>query len=371
MKPLSLDALHDQLETEGYSLPEDSEWKAALQKEDGAPWFVRVLVGFGAWIAALMGVGALTAILTLSRNQGAWIVLGLLLCTGAILLRRSSQHDFAVQAALALSLAGQVMVFAGLRDTSRWDHRGFVTWFAMFTLEGLLIAYHRDPVHRFLSALAGGLFLDYLLGALGLPGEQLARLPLLILKVAIPGVLVLAWWLRPQRLWRGEAALCLRPVGYGLACAYLVLNLNLNAWMMLRPGMSHLTAYPAVPWTAARVILPLIPSLLLAYAGFSVLRRLELHRGATLALAGSAWTGLAVLGLWAPGLPAVFLVMVLAIDAFEPILFALASVAGAFLLSSYYYNLALTLLAKSGVLIASGALLLGVAYLLRSPKEVA
>ncbi len=71
------------------------------------PWFIRVMVGLGAWLASLLLIGFVTGLII--AYKGGYSIVGLVLIGSAVFARRQVDNDFAVQSALAASLAGQVL----------------------------------------------------------------------------------------------------------------------------------------------------------------------------------------------------------------------------------------------------------------------
>ena len=75
------------------------------------PWYIRAMVGFGAWLASLLLIGFVASFGLVM--DGGYAFIGLLLIAAAILLRHRSENDFLVQCALATSLAGQALAAYG------------------------------------------------------------------------------------------------------------------------------------------------------------------------------------------------------------------------------------------------------------------
>jgi hypothetical protein len=335
MKPMTRRELKSLMASEGLD-PRVLD-PLAGQAEDAGPWFVKLLMGMGAWIAGLLiALGLLVG----SRGWGdrfPTAVLGILLCAGACAGRWAAREPFGIQLAMAVSVAGQAMAAVG-----------FGSFAAMVGLEGALVVLHRDPVHRALSTGAAGAFLCCLLESAGLAW----------LGVPVLGGLLLGWGAIPPSAWPMGMIPFRRPVLLGLAGAFCGASL----WSAFQ-GVStpaHLDAsLEATSWLFQRLAGNLLPGLLLGVAVLGVLRRLGVGlaspTGGAILL---GWAGLTVAGLLVPGVPGMFLVLVLAMEAREPVLALLATLAGLLFLGYFYYDLETTLLAKSGILAASGGLLL-------------
>lgn len=163
MTPRTLVDLRGLLLAEGLDAGDPEHWRARLEEGSTTPWFVRILVGSGAWIAGLMLAVGLAAILALGRSGIALLVAGLVLCAGSAALRQASRGDFSAQFALSMSLAGQAMAGAGLALLSDRGDRWGLFFAGMTALEVGLLFLFRDAVHRFLSAFAGALLFTLLL----------------------------------------------------------------------------------------------------------------------------------------------------------------------------------------------------------------
>ena len=90
--------------------------RAALQSRDaGTPWYLRLLMAFGAWIGTWFLLGFVLGILAIpfgGRIEGTAMLIGLSLMGGGVALRRMSPHDFVNQLALVLSLTGKACSLA-------------------------------------------------------------------------------------------------------------------------------------------------------------------------------------------------------------------------------------------------------------------
>ncbi len=350
MTPRTLADLRGLLFAEGLDAGDPESWRAQLEEGSATPWFVRLLVGFGAWTAGLMLAVGLGAILALGRSGAALLIVGLALCAGGAALRQASKGDFSAQFALSMSLAGQAMAGVGLVLLSDRGDRWNLFFAAMTALEVGLLLLFRDTVHRYLSAFAGALLFTLLL----------EHLRFAWLESAFLGLALLAWGLLPATVWRGPLRALRRPLGYALATVFLGLFL----WHSLERMLFHHSSGPAL-WAAGFRDLPvwvlgaLAPGLLLGAAALRILLRLgQPLASAPALLVLAAVLGLSLLGLRVPGVAAVLFVLVLAAEAREPALFGLGVVAGLVLLARLYYDLDLSLLGKSAALAGSGGLLL-------------
>jgi hypothetical protein len=310
----------------------------------GNPWYVRVLVGIGAWIAAVLLIAFLVGGVELVRTAESSIVAGLILCGVAIAIRRFVPDSvFAVQLALALSMAGQVLFGGGVASLSRGVP---ITVLAIVVLEVLLIAVYPDMMHRFLSTIVIVGALVALLLDWNLPG---AVHPL----VGLLAAGALALWERESALAVARAEGLGRPIGYGLVVALLG---------VLCLGLTDLIAIPHW-WVSGLLLLPML--LVLEYR---IVSRFEPRAAAAIV----AWlVGATVLvslpALWTPGVLAAVVVIVLGFQRGNRLLLGLGALFLAVFLIAFYYHLDITLLLKSLMLLATGLLLMGLRWLM--PRE--
>lgn len=310
--------------------------------ETGSPWYIRVLVGGGAWIASLFLAAFLALLDVIDWGQPSSAVAGAIVCAAAVALRRKTSGDFPVQLALAACVAGEILIVGGVTGTDIF-HRGDVVTGAatVIALEALLLFIYPDAVHRFLSAAASVLAWGVLLHELKVPGS-------FDLVAAATAILAGLVWVHEPRLQAGRLAAIQAPAGYGLVAALLA--------GLLGALMSEGEVAIGGPATAGITLALLI-----------LAARIFAERGATLASEPAlvALAGLAALGTitWnAPGVMAALGVLVLAFHRRDLVLLAFAALFLIAFLSRFYYDLEITLLAKSGVLLASGALLLALRF---------
>jgi len=344
MKPWTILEFTQRLEAEGFALPPHEAWVEAAHQESEMPWFVRALIGAGAWFAGLFLAVGLGAILALGNQTEAMLALGLMLCGGACLLRAFTKADFSVQMALALSIAGQGFVGFGM-EKHMGAHAEASLWATMVVLELALILAFRDALHRFLSTAAAAVFFALIFMR---SGSGNWAIPLVGLALGVG-------WCLPNRFWQNPAEAFRRPVLYGLSVAFL----GLLAWRLAFDLIENHIGFSSHDRTQLNLLAPVVYGILLAFGTWRVLHRLELIQPGNLAVAIPVVVALGVVGYWAPGIPAGLFVMVVAIETREPLLFAFAAVAGMAFLGHFYYALQTSLMAKAGVLLLTGSLLLG------------
>src|SRR5262249_49655569 len=151
------------------------------------PWFVRVLLGIGAWVAAFLFIVFLFLARVILDKTGA-LVTGIILLGLATFIRRQTSNDFLVQMMLALCLASQVLILFGIVNLSE---NKLLTAAAALLLQALVIVIFPGVTARFLAALG-------CVGALAAFAYE-AHLPygLDVLAVVLAFALAIAWCARP------------------------------------------------------------------------------------------------------------------------------------------------------------------------------
>jgi hypothetical protein len=323
-----------QLSAEGAlaaDLPERAAAALAEAPRETTPWYIHLIVAFGSWVAAILLI-VFMVLVQLIESAGAALVVGLILCAAAIMLRRLVDRvGWLAQLPLAICLAGEVMVVAGVSfgDLASGDDVINLALLTLVVLELALIVLYRDWLHRFLSAavIAGAL--------LGLLLNNDLRLGAAILVAGLGWAVALVW--ERESAWARHDALG-RPVAYGLVVGFLgcLIALVFDETPLDWPASLGLAAALVyVAWT------------LLAQA--SLQARL-LGAGGALLLLAPAWD--------TPGMLGAALVLVVGFSRGNRVLIGLGGLFLAGFISQYYYALDMTLLQKSFAMAAAGLLLL-------------
>ena len=300
-------------------------------------WSSRFLLGIVGWLAALFLLFFLfMAFEGVIREANHALAMGAILMAAALgLNRRASRGDLWDQFVLALALAADAWLLYGLID--RVDLHSAILWLGLCALSLGIAALFEHWLIRLFHSFAAAILLTLGLACLGL---QLLALPLVM------GVLTACWLLAERQPSRHQLY---ESLTLGLALSLLVLGrLHHPLWdggasMLDELGHSRLPLW----------INPLLCAALLL--GVMVRLKLPLLYGLPLVLISAI----------IPGMGAGALVLVLGFYAGS---LGLMTLAGLLLLgfgSLYYYDLGLTLMTKSWLLLGSGALLLGARQLLK------
>jgi hypothetical protein len=337
------------LKGEGLLREHDNDAAAAIlsaqKAEHETPWFVRGLVAVSAWIAALLFLIFLFGTRIVSSSGGG-IVLGAVACAGAVVLRRfRGANLFTNQLALALSLSGQVLLIGGIDDKSS----AATASKAAILLNAALIGLYPDKTHRFLSTLI------CVFAAMTFIYEQHLMYGTQALAVALAagaGYL----WREESGFAAGGLADLSRPIGYGVVVGLLSVLVP-----SLFPHEFRTYLPPVSSWIPATVGL----ALLLVHAEWRILSVhgvLSDRRLSVPVFAGTVLLALA--SLQAPGIIAALFVLVLGFHRGNRIVMGLSLAFLGVFLSAYYYNMEMTLLRKSFVLMVTGAILLALRFFL-------
>lgn len=316
----------------------ESYWRSAA----ATPWYVRVLVGFGAWLASLFLLGFFGLLLDF-KDETVFFVLGLLLCGGTTGLRRVAGQLFLSQLSLAFCLAGQALFLIGLAMLTK---SATATALGVLLLELTLLFLYPDRILRFLATLGATFALLFL-------AYQPRILALVDLTLVFIAALLHLLFLHQARLQQGRARELLSPVAFALAVAFL--------GVLLARCVASSGPEPQLEGTGSPLaILTLGLAVVTMYTAARVLQEAGLEvSGAAGATVFAALALTALLTLNTPGVIAAAGLLGLAFHRRSVVMLGLAV---AFLIGFgvlYYYSLSLSLLAKSGALLGSGLVLLG------------
>lgn len=323
---MTLGALREQLLAEGLLGADHPGWG----DEQGSAWYITFLVGAGAWLAAILLLCVL-GILGLLDNEGSALALSLTGLAGACLVRYRAAGEFLRQLCLAVLLAGEALLLYGLSDI---DSR-LVWGLCACVVLALPLGGFVDRAGRILTALMMGIVVLVMAW-----GEPVLPPDLFAFGLAFVAGFC---WLRQVPLLAGPFARVQAPLGYAsLITLFALLQLSYWNWLEARyvgPATTALLTC-AVLWMVARLQ-----------------RDLRLPLGAGLAsLVAVVLLGAVSWGV--PGLIAGVGALILGFAARDAVVQGMAWIYLLVFGTTFYYELSLTLLQKSLVLVLSGALFL-------------
>lgn len=303
----------------------------AVRQPAATPWYVRVLVGAGAWVASWMVIGFL-AVAGLLEGGGA-VVFGVGLFVGATVARGRAAGDFGRQLWLSFGLAGGVLLVFGVGLSTRSEFAAVVA--ALF-VGVVTVAAFPDVIARFLGGVTASAALVQFF-------SEVARGP--EFAVAMLGVGAAALWqFEPRLLTHPFGRRIQRPLAWALLTSFLfAMVLSLEGL-----GRARLGALAAASSVAVLVVLV----------------------GAVAREHGARWSSepvvvamlvaatLGVVSFHAPGLSASLVAILLAFHRRSPVMLGVGLFSLVGFLTYFYSTFDLTLLLRGVVLLASGALLL-------------
>ncbi len=345
---VALRQLVDGLRSEGL-LPENSDDAAFFENmQEVQPWYIRTMVGFGAWLASLLLIGFVGSI-GFAADAG-FVIVGILFIGGAIFVRRKSENDFIVQSALACSLAGQALLAYGIVEIAGGDNFESILSIVII-LNAILFFVFPDRTHRVLSILIAMTSLGVLLYTWKLN----AIVP--ILGPAAAAAMV--FFYKRQGLFIESArGHLIRPLITGLmltAFGFLLLST-----VYILPDLRLDFAFYPRPWIST-----LLLGALLLYMGTQVWPQISDDAGSP---GMAVFYGLLVVitaAAWAiPGLLLALIVIMLGASSGNRVFIGAGIAFLVVFIATYFYGIQVSMLTKSITLVATGVAVLASRWLL-------
>jgi len=307
------------------------------------PWYIRAMQGFAGWIAAfflLAFFATLFAWMFDRESAFALIAIGLIGNTVAYaLFRASNKNEFFHQLGLVFNLCGQLMVAWGIYEAARSFDANY--FFILFIYQAILVFTIPDFVSRVLTTW----FAMFALFA------GFSRMGIFNIGAAMASVIfAIVWlndlgWKKHKHLWE--------PIGYGLALSMLQFNGQLLfggefSWWYQSSQLNWLNQYSY--WLSEILIAAIFVNILLKLAKHY---QIKLQSQAGLLMVSSGLLVIA-LGYFIIGTSGALLLLLIGFMKQRRLLIGLGVVALLGFISWYYYNLGLTLLTKSIILMVFG-----------------
>lgn len=320
----------------------------APEGEDFAsPWFVKALLAFSGWLAAIFLLGFIgVAFEFILKNGPASCTVGLVLVGCGFALLRMEDNDFVGHLGLAVSLAGQALAVYGIYEIT--GHHEMRVWLFLALLQCVLAALMPNEVHRVVSSMVGAL-------AFSMAFSDQGILPVISAAVMLGASFC---WLHefhyPNRMNQ------IRAMGYGLVLALMALECTTlfgNRVLGNSFGHSH-TGFWSHPWFGEGLMGAVAVTVV-----WTLLRRYKQPvngRLSILALVGTVF--LCAVSINVKGLIVGMFILCLGFYGSNSTLLGLGMVSLIVSMSSYYYLLDATLLEKSLSLFLTGLFLLCVRW---------
>lgn len=304
--------------------------------EISTAWYMKVLTGVSGWFASLSFLAAVFALIGSDMDE-AGILFGIVLCAAAWGINHFSGNKlFARQFALSLCLAGQAS--ATLFFTNGGRSTAAACIFSII-LSAVILAAYGYSVARFIAALAAVISVIVLMA----DHELYNVFSVVILFLAAAEFV----------LWIHEPDLAAGPVaGISRACAY-AFAVSLLALPFL--SVENFFERVKIVWAPATIGMAVLFIVLQAKI-FTYYRKPL--AGPYFAAAAGCTVAFAAVTLDSPGIITALFVTALGFFRGNRILTALAGACLGVYIAAFYYNLSMTLLVKSYILMGSGAILL-------------
>lgn len=312
------------------------------------PWYLIILEGIAGWIAALFLLGFIGSFLAIGFDekmvQGSLFIGAVFVLLGAVLDRKSrAQQVFMSQLAFVFGLSGLLCVGWGLSETL--GHRNELAWFICF---GALLIIHSAFINNRLSVFLDGIGMAGCITGILYQWQWMSLMPLGMLVLAI--VLCLSL----DRLGTHYGRLCILAyacVSWTLLAQGLLI-LRVSGLDFFNDAIAHLSIWAGLlPWSVS-----LLASLIVVGYIFNQRHITLMSKAGYSTIIGLILIGFLAIPL--TGLSSALLFLLLGLQLHNKVLTTLAIISIPLFISAYYYSLNVSLLEKSLLLTALGAVLL-------------
>lgn len=317
-----------------------------------APWYVRTMLAIAGWFGALFLLGAVFSVIGLWLESALTAgVLGLVSCLMAVLIYRMAKlNDFMAQFAFAVSLVGQsLLVFSILSELDVFEggdslaERFHVLSIITVLLQTLLFFFISNYLHRMWSALLVTVSLMYLMNLYGLYPFTLS----ILLAAGI------ALWLQEFK-WVTLGNKLTTPA-YALVFVSLFLLCCETFYGSQSYFLRDIFGVKEVSPMMSETVFPLSLGGVLVGLVLVLLKRSGTSWFTGVGFAAILFSVLvAGLGLYVPGVTVGIVLVLMGFAHSNRVLIGSGLVTLVVFVFQFYYQLDLTLLSKSGLLVASG-----------------
>lgn len=314
-----------------------------------APWYVKVLLAFSGWLAALflLGFMGLGFEIVFNNKTLAFVIGGMMIGTAFAILR-IPKNEFIEHLGLATSLAGQALVVFSIFDFSNQNEE--ISWLLVALLQVPLALIMPSFVHRVFSSFLAVFAFSMTLNIMGVP--------YIISSVVL--FLTSFCWLNefryPQHMKK------IRAIGYGLVLALIVLQGTVLYGYRTMGALFGRDQPTTLSWPWVGEILIGVVTLYVVWHLLQRYNQIIFGRLSILAFLGALL--LIAVSIEVQGITVGVVIMLLGFSGANRILLGLGIVSLLFYISSYYYLLHATLLDKSATLFIVGLSLLAIRLLM-------
>lgn len=314
-----------------------------------SPWYVKVLLAFSGWLAAMFLFGFIgMAFQFILKSSIASFITGGAMIGGAFAILRLPKNEFFEHLALAVSLVGQTLIAWAIFDITKRNDK--IAWVLVALLQVPLTVFMPNFVHRVLSSFIAAFAFSMALTSM--------RVPYVFSSV----IMILASWLWLNEFRYPQHMRKIRAIGYGLVLALIQLKgAALFGYETMGLRSSHNQPESWVqPWIGE-----VLASAVTLYVVWQLLQRRGQaisERPAIMTLLGTLL--LCAVSIEALGITVGVVIMLLGFAGSNRLLLGLGIVSLLFYISSYYYLLDATLIAKAQTLFIVGLVLLSFRWLM-------
>jgi len=319
-----------------------------------SPWYLRILLGFSGWVAALFALGFVATMFSFLFKEDFAVVLALLgmasIGSSVAIFKLMPENDFSEQLGIVFNLTGQLMLAVGIYqflesiDVISWRNDALF-YLTLGLVQVALVFLIPDFTSRALSSLFVFLAVSICFDKFGFKNAGI-----LLASAAFSLI-----WLRDY-LWK-EKAQFFSAIGYGAAAGLLILNIDVSGGEGVLKLFNHYSKNAPSQlnlWIArGGLFLVFLSALSFIVKQYDKSALPNKFRSLAIIVALLALASLVIDGIAGP-----LIICLIGFYVQRKILLycGILSLIGFF--SWYYYNLDLTLLTKSALLIGLGLLLL-------------
>lgn len=345
-RAVSLETVVEGLRADGLLAAEREGQASALIERLRAvqPWYIRTMVGCGAWLASLLLIGSVGG---LGLALGGSSVIGLILLAGAIWLRRrpdTGANDFVIQCTLATSLAGQALLGWGVAEMLPGDTLKSACLMVAI-MSTVLFFVFPDRIHRVLMVLFAIAAVIVLLYIYALNAVVPVLGPLL--------AAALVWlYLHHAALTAGKHGNLVRPLENGLILSAFGCLLVSTLYVLPELGLND-RFYPR-PWISTL----LLGALFLYVGGRTWPARYQHSSHAAVPMVYALMLIVIAAAWFMPGLLLALVVLMLGASAGHRTFVGAGIAFLTVFIGTYFYGIEVSMLTKSVTLVGTGTAIL-------------
>lgn len=308
-----------------------------------SPWYIKVLLAFSGWLAAIFLIGFLAVFIDMIlREPAVSLTVGAIMIAAAYGLLRIPRNEFVAHLALAISLAGQGWIVYSLAELIPNDDSSI--WWLVGLFQTLLAWLMPNAIHRIFSSFVAALAFAVALALLHFP------------YIFSSVIFLAASWLWLNEFRYPHHLQKIHDIAYGLTFSLIVLKgTTLFGQDLMISQYRYSEQLPlTTPWMGEIAV-----GLVTLLVTWQLLKRYftDIKQRAPMIILAGMFV-LCLVSLEARGITVGLTLLVLGFANNNRVLMGLGITALLFYISTYYYLLDTTLLSKSISLLAIGIVLI-------------